>query len=120
VGSLKFLSDWSHEQDGDIRPGEALSIEYASERLPRCRASRYGRDAWSIIAGIRFHPSGQEQNGSVVAQGKSGAMVAASLTVEVPSDATKIELWFKNTDDNGCVAWDSRYGQDYWFDVTPA
>ena len=106
---MKFLPDWSSEQNGDIRPGESLSIEYASERLPRCRASRYGQDAWSITAGMRFHPNGQEQN---------GAVVAASLTVKVPTDATKIELWFKNTDTTGCVAWDSRYGQNYWFDIT--
>ncbi|MGB6163575.1 MAG: DUF6209 family protein [Pseudonocardiaceae bacterium] len=120
MGSLKFLSDWSYEHNGDIRAGESLSIEYASERLPRCRASRYGQDAWSIIAGIRFHPDGQEQSGAVTARGKNGAVVAAPLAVEIPSNATKIELWFKNTDENGCVAWDSRYGQNYWFNVTPA
>jgi hypothetical protein len=120
VGNLKFLSDWSYEQNGEIRPGESLSIEYVSERLPSCRASRYGQDAWSITAGIRFHPSGREQSGAVTARGSSGAMVATSLEVAVPIDATKIELWFRNTDNTGCVAWDSRYGQNYWFDVTPA
>jgi Family of unknown function (DUF6209) len=117
VGSLRFLSDWSQEQSGDIRPGESLSIEYAIERLPGCRASRYGRDAWSIIAGMRFHPIGQEESGAVTAREQSGAVVAAPLTVEVPIDATRIELWFQNTDNTGCVAWDSRYGQNYWFDV---
>ncbi|MGH3897035.1 MAG: DUF6209 family protein [Pseudonocardiaceae bacterium] len=119
MGSIKFLPDWSHEQNGDIRPGGSLSIEYSSERLPRCRARRYGQDAWSIIAGMRFHPNGQEQSGAVTAREQSGAVVAASLTVEVPIDATKIELWFQNTDNTGCVAWDSRYGQNYWFDVVP-
>ncbi len=120
MGSVKFLSDWSYEQNGDIHPGESLSIEYASERLPRCRASRYGQDAWNITAGMRFHPNGQEQNGAVTAREQSGAVIATSLTVEVPTDATKIELWFKNTDNTGCVSWDSRYGQNYWFNVTPA
>jgi hypothetical protein len=117
VGSLKFLSDWTQEQSGNIRPGESLSIEYAIERLPGCRASRYGRDAWSITAGMRFHPTGQEESGAVTAREQSGAVVAAPLTVEVPIDATRIELWFQNTDNTGCVAWDSRYGQNYWFDV---
>lgn len=109
MGHIRFLSDWSLEQDGNIHSGEPLSIEYAEERLPRCRASRYGRDAWSITAGVRFHPNGKE-NDSLV---KSGL-----LTVDVPSDATKVELWFKNTDQTGCVAWDSRYGQNYWLDIT--
>lgn len=111
MGSVRFLSDWSHEQDGYIRPGEPLSIEYAEERLPSCRARRYGQDAWSITAGMRFHPDRREQSGVV----KSG-----SLTVEVPIGATKIELWFKNTDHTGCAAWDSRYGHNYWFDITTA
>ena len=117
MGSLKFLSDWSQEQNDDIRPGESLSIEYASERLRSCRASRYGQDAWSITAGIRFHPTGQEEIGAVTTREQSGAMVPVSLTVEVPIDTTRIELWFKNVDHTGCVAWDSRYGQNYWFDV---
>lgn len=110
VGSVRFLSDWSHEQNGDIRPGEPLVIEYAIDRLPRCRASRYGQDAWNIAASMRFHPNGQEHNDAV----KSG-----SLKMDVPIDATKIELWFHNTDHTGCSTWDSRYGQNYWLDVTP-
>jgi hypothetical protein len=107
---MRFLSDWSHEQDGDIRAGEPLSIEYAKARLPRCRSTYYGMDNWSIVAYMRFHPDGEERS----------ARVEYGLTVEVPIDATKIELWFKNADPTGCVAWDSRYGQNYWFDVTPA
>jgi hypothetical protein len=111
VGSVNFLSDWSHEQKGDIRPGEPMSIEYAEERLPSCRARRYGQDAWSIVAYMRFHPGSREENGMVV---------AGSLAVDVPTDATGIEVWFRNTDYTGCSAWDSRYGQNYWLDVTPA
>lgn len=108
MGSLKFLPDWSHQQDGDIRPGESLTIEYSSGRA-RCRSSRYGRDAWSVVAYMRFHPGGEEQQVQVA---------PTSETVQVPIDATQIELWFHNTDAAGCVAWDSRYGQNYWFDVT--
>jgi hypothetical protein len=117
---LRFLSDWSHEQSGDIRPGESLSIEYASERLQDCRAKRYGQDAWSITVGMRFHPGGSEQKGAVTTRKQNGEIVATPLTVEVPIGTTRIELWFQNTDHTGCVAWDSRYGQNYWFDVIPA
>lgn len=63
------------------------------------------------MAGMRFHPTGDEKDGLV----NSGL-----LTVDVPNDATRIELWFKNTDQTGCVGWDSRYGHNYWFDITPA
>jgi hypothetical protein len=109
MGNVKFLSDWSHEQDGEIRPGEPLTIEYAGERLARCRARRYGQDTWGIAAYLRFHPSGAEQQGQVA---------PTPLTVQVPVGATQIEVWFHNTDSTGCSTWDSRYGQNYWFDVT--
>lgn len=39
------------------------------------------------------------------------------LEVNVPNGATQIEMWFNNTDHTGCVAWDSRYGQNYWLGV---
>jgi len=37
--------------------------------------------------------------------------------VSVPADTAQVELWFSNTDQAGCVAWDSRYGQNYWLKV---
>ena len=39
--------------------------------------------------------------------------------VTVPSDATKVEMWFHNytTLGHGCEAWDSRYCQNYWYSV---
>jgi hypothetical protein len=110
VATVRFLSDWSQRWDGDIRAGEPLRIEYDPERLPHCRSYRYGQPSWSIIAYLRFHPGGQEQSGRV-------APVSQPWEVAVPADATKIELWFNNTDQTGCTAWDSRYGQNYWLEV---
>jgi hypothetical protein len=107
MATVRFLSDWSQQQVGDIRAGEPLQIEYNPERLPQCRSSRYGQPAWSIAAYLRFHPGGQEKSGRV-------APGSEPLEVKVPSDATKIEIWFNNTDQTGCTTWDSRYGQNYW------
>jgi hypothetical protein len=106
--TVRFRSDWSYEQVGDIRVGQPLSIEYDPARLPRCRSERYGQRAWSIAAFVRFHPGEQLQ---------SGGVVPGPLEVLVPDDATRIELWFNNSDQTGCVAWDSRYGQNYWLSV---
>ncbi|MGH8904544.1 MAG: DUF6209 family protein [Egibacteraceae bacterium] len=108
MATLRFLSGWSQEQTGDIRAGEPLRIEYDHGRLPNCRAERYGQPAWSIAAYLRFHPGGQEQSGSLMHE---------PLEVHVPNDATRVEIWFSNTDQTGCVAWDSRYGQNYWLDT---
>ena len=109
MASLRFLANWSEEQDGDVRAGETLEIHYDPTRLPNCRSSRYGRPAWSIVGFVRFHPGLQEQ---------SAAVVPGPFEVTVPPDATRVEMWFKNTDQTGCVAWDSRYCQNYWWDIT--
>ena len=108
MATVRFLSDWSQQQSGDIRAGEPLHIDYDPARLPLYRAQRYGQKAWSITAHLRFHPGRQEQVGDV----SSGP-----LEVDVPANTTQIELWFHNTDHTGGSAWDSRYGQNYWLDV---
>jgi hypothetical protein len=105
---VRFLSDWTVKRDGELRGGEPLHIEYDPARLATCRASYRGQDAWSIAGYVRFHPSMKLESVGL----KSG-----SASVDVPTDATKIELWFNNTDNTGCVAWDSCYGQNYWLDV---
>ena len=110
MSTLRFLSDWSQKQIGDVRPGTPLQIEYDGERLPQCRSERYGQPAWNIASYLRFHPGGETQSG-VVSRGP--------LDVDVPANATRIELWFHNTDQTGCSSWDSNYGQNYWVDITP-
>jgi len=107
VATVHFLSDWSQRQDGDIRAGGPLRIEYDPERLPHCRSYRYGQPSRSIAAYLRFYPGGQEQSGRV-------APVSQPWEIAVPNDAKKIEIWFNNTDQTGCITWDSRYGQNYW------
>ncbi|MEA2230214.1 MAG: hypothetical protein QOD83_30 [Solirubrobacteraceae bacterium] len=111
MSTLRFLSDWTLQRDGELRGGEPLRIEYDPARLPECRASYRGQDAWSIAGYVRFHPSMELE---------SVALKSGSAEVDVPQDARRVELWFNNTDNTGCVAWDSRYGQNYWLDVAAA
>lgn len=111
MATLRFLSDWSLQRTGDVRPGEPLHIEYDIARLPGCRSSYRGQDAWSIAGYARFHP-GMEL--------ESVALKSGAGEVDVPAAASRVELWFNNTDNTGCVAWDSQFGQNYWVDVTVA
>lgn len=106
--TLRFLSDWTLQRDGELRAGESLRIEYDPSRLPACRASYRGQDAWGIAGYVRFHP-GEEI--------ESVALKSGSAELDVPEDITRVELWFNNTDNTGCVAWDSRYGLNYQVDV---
>jgi hypothetical protein len=40
-------------------------------------------------------------------------VTAAAALVALPPGARALELWFENSDPTGCVAWDSRYGNNY-------
>ena len=111
MATVKFTSDWSHEQSGDVQAGESLQIDYAAERLCQCRATRYGQKAWGLTANLRFHPSKEEQAADV----SSG-----TCEVKIPAGTSQIEIWFHNSDHTGCSAWDSQYGQNYWLDVKAA
>jgi len=108
--TLRFLSNWSHQQSSEIRAGETLRIEYDPRRLPEHRAERYGQRAWNIAAHLRFHPGEQAETRDVS---------VGATEISVPANTRQIELWFHNTDHTGGSAWDSRYGQNYWLDVTP-
>ena len=46
-------------------------------------------------------------------------LVPKSYEVQVPMAARQVEVWFRNfyAVSSRCEAWDSRYGQNYWFDV---
>ena len=120
---LQFLPGWCTVQKGDIRRGGELLVEYDPARLPRCRLNWHGAEVWDIEACIKFHPGGQLYSGSVLEKIRKDGMVVQlvprAYEVLVPSDATEVELWFRNFFDvsSACEAWDSRYGQNYRYEV---
>lgn len=124
---LEFFPDWVHAQQGQIERGGRLRIDYAMARLSRCFTTWRGAEIGDITATVRFHPRGEIVQGSVVEEQRApgnppGAVVAhtpAPLEVSVPDDATHVEMWFHGyhqTSDR-CDAWDSRFGDNYWFEV---
>ncbi|MBV9925546.1 MAG: hypothetical protein JOZ96_11055 [Acidobacteria bacterium] len=124
--TIQFLVGWQQRQQGQIRPGGKLVIEFDPARLPQCRQSSHGAQVWDIQVGMIFHPGGQWFVGSVmkkVRMPESGPIVSLEpqpYEVTVPADATHVEMWFKNYTNiggHGCEAWDSRYCQNYWFGV---
>ncbi len=78
---------------------------------------------WDISVEGRFWPGGKS-----FAHTWPGREVMPSTildppyAVDVPDDATEVEMWFKNTDERpgGCLTWDSRFGQNYHFRVVEA
>ena len=119
--TLRFFAGWREELHGDLAQGGRLTIEYDPERLPNCRGIRLGVPSWDIRGFVRFYPGGQHHEGGLVRRvdGKlTDPVQPMPLTVPVPPDASQAELWFQNIDARFCLAWDSRFGQNYWYDVT--
>jgi len=46
-------------------------------------------------------------------------VVPVEAELQIPSSATRVALWFTNTNRWGCIAYDSNDGANYSFDVTP-
>lgn len=121
---LEFRGGFTIEQHASIVAGGKLSVEYALDRLPQCRATHNGYPAWGTTAYVRFLPGGQTASAKVNAfQTNNGTPTNVAYSVpfeaDVPKDATSAELWFKNESGAGnfCEAWDSNFGANYRFDV---
>ncbi len=76
-----------------------------------------------ILCHVRFQPVGQTHTQSVLESvgpvtGAGGSPRPAMLEVQVPMGTTPLELWFERRGPAGTSAWDSRYGQNYTFDVS--
>lgn len=128
TATLRFHVGWRNVVEGAIRRGGRLLIDYDPERLPECRLNWRGAEAWDVEVEGRFHPGGQTIRASVLdavrsppGYGMIVRRVRRLVTVEVPADAERVELWFHNFDqvDGRCQSWDSCFGRNYWFDIAP-
>ena len=117
MNSISFNPDDTVAVDGPIFENVPLEIHYHPDRLPRCRQPT---GLWGIAIFYRFHPGDVlifSDGWSSGDQTGSGFFVPRSIPV--PRNANKIEMWFENTDESGCVAFDNNFGQNYTFDVVP-
>jgi hypothetical protein len=100
-------------------------IDYDPWRLPDLRREFRGAIIWKIDAFVQFHPGGQLYTGPVLENIFSRGPVRdhrpKPFEVMVPQNATQVEVWFESDQrmlGSSAVAWDSRFGQNYWFDVS--
>jgi hypothetical protein len=85
--------------------------------------TKNGARAWNLYASWRFMPGGE--TGTVALYGgdpwaTNGEAGYDTPTVNIPDDATSVSFWFSNSDEGGCVAWDSDFGANYEFPVVPS
>lgn len=120
---LQFKPDWSVEQLGSLRGGGRVAVVYDQNRLPLCRATHNGNPAWNLDVTVRFLPSGREETASVIRWRSTFGSQAEDVAAEfdIPTDTTRMHVWFKNSvyAASFCETWDSNFGDDFRFDVTP-
>ena len=124
--AIRFSKDWRETVEGVVRRDASVAIDFDPSRLPFCRQNWRGAEVWNIDAFVRVHPRGEIVTGSVlkaIRQPPEGGMIVAlqpaPFAFFVPPDTTQLELWFHNYYDvsAGCSAWDSRFGNNYWFEI---
>jgi len=106
---------------GSIRPGGLLLVEYDPARLTS--GGNAPTSSTEILCHVRFQPVGQTHSESILehhapVMGAGVSPYPAPLEVPVPVGTTEVELWFERRGPAGTTAWDSRYGQNYTFDVS--
>jgi hypothetical protein len=108
---LVFAADWTETAIGALAGGGRVRIEYDLARLAACRNTTHGHPLWDVVAHTRWEPSGAVESHSV----RDG-----QPTLAIPPGTTAAVLWFENTQiGGGCHAWDSDYGANYTFAVSP-
>jgi hypothetical protein len=113
VATLRFLEDGDVAAEGTLMQGGRLRVEYDVDRMTTCRGTHNGYRFWEITGSVKFAPGGDVVE-RMLADGRP-------IDVEVPADATGVELWFHNyTGDRSCEDWDSLGGENYRFEVAPA
>ncbi|AKQ63359.1 hypothetical protein A176_000271 [Myxococcus hansupus] len=118
TATVRFLTGWTHSQQGAIVRGGQLVVDYDLYRMTDCHLSTYnGVQVWDTLAYVRFLPSGQLFSGSVKQATGSTSFVSKPFEVTVPSDATSVETWFLTSGRTCTQRYDSNYGMNYAFPV---
>ena len=121
---LSFNAGWTQTWNAPFIAGGSLTIHYDWSRLPTCRASSsIGAPGWMITVYYTFDgldagttPQSVEVMttvGGFGPDGGTGQAVQVDPTIALPATATNIWMWAVNTDDDGCIAYDSNLDANY-------
>lgn len=112
AAKISFKADWSEVVKGQLRRGAKVAIDFDERRVP-CNAGNH-QPNYQVLAHYRFN------GGAIKTERVAGfidGMPHGSITL---ADAGDLEMWFENSSDFGCHAWDSNLGANYHFHVGAA
>jgi hypothetical protein len=120
--TLTFSSTWTTSQSGDLRGGKTFRVNYDIARLRKevRRALNVPENVGPVDFYIGAHISFDGAT-PVEVPVDFGGIAAFLPVVEIPADASGAEIWFRGWgrfgSNNTAVVFDSRYGENYDFDV---
>jgi hypothetical protein len=113
--TVTFAEDFSETTDGPLVAGHRVRIRYDLERATACRGFTNGSDAWGVSGSASF--DGGDPVVFEVSRIVDGTTTAVTSELAIPHGASRVELWFENTDVFGCHAFDSNEGANYAFAI---
>ena len=111
--TIAFHWDFTQSTTGALVAGETVHVTYDLSRLQTCRAESNGSQVWGVTGYAQF------DDGTTVTLTLSALQQAQVVPVEaelaLPASATHVAMWFTQTNEYGCIAYDSDNGQNYAF-----
>lgn len=122
TGTVTFDPGYTQATSGALVQGGKLVVNYDLSRLPQCEGvTTDGVQAWATTASAYFLPGKQVLSAAI--NGPYDATLGrwTSLTFErdIPTDAAQVQLWFETSGDGCPTGWDSDYGQNWDYAITP-
>lgn len=110
------------EQHAALIAGGTLVVQYDPFRLQSCRSTHNGYPGWTIQGTVRFVPGGETFELGMLSHTTpngqpGGPAVWLASEIKIPAVVSGAEIWFRNSDVSGCVAWDSNNSQNWKFEV---
>jgi hypothetical protein len=106
---------------GQLRPAGQLTIDYDIARLTP--EGELSEGPVEVVCHVLFQPGAVETVAKlqppVALQSTAQQRRLATFGVEIPLETTVLEIWFERVGPTGTTAWDSRYGRNFRFPVTP-
>jgi hypothetical protein len=118
-----FKGDFQLDVSGEIKSGSEVAILFDAERLPFERSQdEKGKSAWTISAFSQFAPGGEISKVDLLPEKprkKTDETTLLKGVLSVPSGSEEAIIWFLNTGKTGNEYYDSDFGKNYRFSVSP-
>jgi len=120
AATLKLGADFTTSITGEAVAGKGLRVEYALERLPKCRGNVGGGGPGWNVTGFYSENGGAAKTFEVSALTPDGKDRVAKAARIVPSQGGDVAIWFQIASAFGCSEFDSQFGQNFHVPVKGA